>query len=122
MRSTATVAGGRPGDLPATVSGGASQGATGAMRIVNLAGEIITDGQPPSGLEPLGGHRVPNFFNGTRIGRNIGEGRERSHPQALEEVVVEDHPDRVTAMMEAQVTLHRQRRKLPDQQNLAEMR
>ncbi len=70
----------------------------------------------------LGGHRAPNFFNGIRIGRNIGEGREKSYRQVSEGAVAEDHPDRVTAMMEVQAALHRQRRKLPDQQNLVETR
>ena len=62
MRPAAAVAGGRPGDLPAAASGGASQGAVGPIRIVNLAGEIITDGQPPSGSGPPGGPPCPRFL------------------------------------------------------------
>ena len=70
----------------------------------------------------LGGHRAPNFFNGIQIGRNIGEGREKSRRQVLEEAVAEDHPDRVMVMMEAQATLHQRHRKSPDQLSLVEMR
>ncbi len=62
MRPAAAVAGGRPGDPPVAATGGASQGAVGPIRIVNLAGEIITDGQPPSGSGPPGGPPCPRFL------------------------------------------------------------
>ena len=65
------------------------------------------------GQDHLGGHRAPDFFNEIQIGRNIRKERERSHLQALEEGVVEDRPDRATKVMEARVTPHRQRRRLP---------
>ena len=53
----ATAAGGRQGDLPA--AGAALPGALGAKRIMNSAGEIITDGTPPSGSGPPGGPPCP---------------------------------------------------------------
>ena len=108
----ATAAGGRQGDLPA--AGAALPGALGAKRIMNSAGEIITDGTPPSGSGPPGGLHAPSFYNGTQIEKSTGEGREKSHLQVLVEAVAEGHPIRVTMVMGVQVTHHRLLRKLPD--------
>ncbi len=74
------------------------------------------------GQNHLGGHRAPNFFNGIQFEGNIKREREKFLLQASEEVVVEDRPDRAETMMEVQTTLHQQRRRLPDQQNLVETR
>ena len=74
------------------------------------------------GRDHLGGHRAPDFFNGIQIERNIGKEREKFHLQVSEEEVVEDRPDRAEMVMEVQTTPHRQHRRLPGQQNLAEMR
>ncbi len=59
----ASASGGRQGAPPAAASGGASQGVGGAVRIINLAGEVIADGFMPSGGDPPdGGPPCPEFL------------------------------------------------------------
>ncbi len=118
----ASASGGRQGAPPAAVGGGASQGAGGPVRIVNLAGEVIADGfMPPGGDPPDGGPPCPEFLQWDPVRKKYRRRKEECLPLVLEEVeVAEDRPIRAETRMRVLIILRQQHRKSPDMQSLVE--